>query len=92
MGRKEIMMKFTLAKTCEACPEQYDVYDETGKQVAYFRLRHGMFSVDCPDCGGETVYYTGTNSDGMFFSESERQYHFTKAFKKIRKFYRERRE
>jgi hypothetical protein len=76
-------MNYTLEKTSGACPEQYDVYDESGEQIAYFRLRHGMFRVDCPACGYETVYYAGTESDGMFLTEKERQYHFRKAFKAI---------
>ena len=42
--------------TCIGCPEQYDVFDSDGVQVAYVRLRHGYLSVEVPDCGGETVY------------------------------------
>lgn len=41
--------------TCEACPEQYDVFKED-KQVAYVRLRFGGLRVDYPECGGETIY------------------------------------
>lgn len=47
-------LKFVL--TCEACPEQYDVY-RGADQVGYVRLRHGGLSVDCPDAAGEQVYY-----------------------------------
>lgn len=28
-------------QTCGACPEQYDVYDMSNKQVGYVRLRWG---------------------------------------------------
>lgn len=53
--------------TCSACPEQYEVFDEkTGKQVAYLRLRHGWFRADVPECGGETVYESHPNGDGIF--------------------------
>lgn len=62
--------KFIL--TCCACPEQYDVYDQTGNQVAYCRLRHGTFTVSCPDVGGELVYYTTLNAGDGVFSENER--------------------
>ena len=29
-----------LFKTCEACPEQYEVYNE-GENIGYIRYRHG---------------------------------------------------
>lgn len=55
--------------TCPACPEQYDVF-EGDVQVGYLRLRHGGFSADVPDCGGEQVYYTeDQNGDGQFDDE-----------------------
>lgn len=46
------MLKFV--QTCGACPEQYDVYEDN-KIVGYIRLRHGYFSVRCPDSSGQTV-------------------------------------
>ena len=52
-------------KTCSACPEQYDVYKD-GKQVAYLRLRHGTFTVRCPDVGGKIVYTSCPEGDGLF--------------------------
>lgn len=48
-----------------ACPEQYDVFKD-GKQVAYYRLRWGEFTVDYPDVNGEEIIYHRTNGDGMF--------------------------
>lgn len=66
-------MKLKLVCTCYACPEQYDVYDEAGKQVAYFRLRHGTFRADVPDCGGQTIYTAETKGDGRF-ADDERVY------------------
>lgn len=55
-----------LKRTCLACPEQYDAFDGAGKMVGYFRLRHGHFRVDYPDCGGETVYEAEPKGDGIF--------------------------
>lgn len=42
--------------TCPGCPEQYEVYDSSGNQVGYVRLRFGYLRVDFPDCGGEVIY------------------------------------
>src|SRR5437879_2641767 len=54
-----------LAQTCFACPGQYDAF--IGEEKAgYLRLRHGHFSVDCPDVFGETVYEASPNGDGIF--------------------------
>ena len=61
-----------LEQTCGACPEQYDVFNDVGRQVAYFRLRHGLFYAQCPYVGGETVYEVNTIGDGLF-DESERE-------------------
>lgn len=68
-----------------ACPEQYDVFDEsTGEQVGYLRLRHGYFRADVPDCGGETVYESETLGDGIF-DEEERMPELTAAIAAIKK-------
>jgi hypothetical protein len=70
-------MTIKLVKTCEAYPEQYDAY-LNGERVGYLRLRHGNFRVDCPKCGGETVYRAATDGDGCFDS-TERDFHLTLA-------------
>lgn len=58
---------YRLICTCGACPEQYDVFDDSdGKKVGYLRLRHGYFRADYPDCGDETVYEAETKGDGIF--------------------------
>jgi hypothetical protein len=58
---------YRLICTCGACPEQYDVFDDSnGAQVGYLRLRHGYFRADVPDCGGEVVYDADTSGDGIF--------------------------
>jgi hypothetical protein len=62
---------YRLELTCSACPEQYDVFDQAGTMVAYFRLRHGNFTVSVPDYGGEVVYIASPQGDGIF-EDSER--------------------
>lgn len=59
--------------TCAGYPEQYDVLDEEGNEVAYVRLRHGTLYCECP-CGGETVFEAlfDNGYKGMFESEEER--------------------
>ncbi len=81
---------YRLKQTCGACPEQYDVYDDLGQQVAYFRLRHGGFRVDVPDCGGETIYTANPKGDGIFDRE-ERVHYLTKAVLAVQEYYINRR-
>lgn len=65
-------LKFRM--TCGACPEQYDVYDGKGQQVAYVRLRWGCLRVDHGDCGGPTIYRHdfGDGYKGSFDTHEER--------------------
>jgi hypothetical protein len=77
---------YRLERTCHACPEQYDVYDSLGQQVAYFRLRHGHFRVDVPDCGGETIYSAEPYGDGIFTKE-ERVGYLTQAILAVQEYY-----
>jgi hypothetical protein len=70
-----------LQMTCSACPEQYDVFKD-GKQVAYYRLRHGEFSVDYPECGGETIYEAEPSGDGIF-DDNERLVYLSKAMRAL---------
>jgi hypothetical protein len=74
--------EYDLVRTCFACPEQYDVYDKNNNKVGYLRLRHGEFRADYPDCGGETVYESYPDGDGIF-EEYERMYELTKALESI---------
>ena len=62
-----------LKQTCGACPEQYDAF-HGGKQVGYLRLRHGHFTVDYPDSGGETIYTASPDGDGIFESHEREKY------------------
>lgn len=81
---------YRLQQTCGACPEQYDVFDDLGQQVAYFRLRHGGFRVDVPDCGGETIFTANPKGDGIFDPE-ERVYYLTEAVLAVQEYYINRR-
>jgi hypothetical protein len=75
-----------LVLTCQACPEQYEVFDEnTREQIGYLRLRHGWFRADTPTCGGETVYEANPHGDGIF-DEDERMGYLTDAVKAILKY------
>lgn len=81
---------YRLQQTCGACPEQYDVFDDLGQQVAYFRLRHGGFRVDVPDCGGETIYTANPKGDGIFHDD-ERVRYLTEAVLAVQEYYINRR-
>ena len=70
-----------LQMTCGACPEQYDVFKD-GKIVGYYRLRHGLFTVDYPDCGAETIYEAEPKGDGIFEAD-ERVMYLTNAMNAI---------
>lgn len=74
-------LKYKLIMTCEACPEQYDVF-LNDKQVGYLRLRHGAFRCDFPECGEETIYRSYPEGDGMF-KDDERDEHISNALKCI---------
>lgn len=75
-----------LCKTCSCCPEQYDLVDRDGYTLAYFRLRHSYFSVECPDVGGDLVYQAHTEGDGEF-EDYERIIHINKAMEAVRRHY-----
>lgn len=71
------MSKIRFVQTSGACPEQYDAF--IGKeQVGYLRLRHGHFTVECPDCGGPVVYTGWPEGDGAF-TDAERDYYLADA-------------
>lgn len=62
-----------LVMTCPACPEQYDAFFE-GAHIGYLRLRHGLFSVRCPDADGEVVFSSDTHGDGEFQQYEREKY------------------
>ena len=75
----------TLVLTCGACPEQYDVYNKEDEQVGYLRLRHGNFTVECPDVRG-TLVYEAQPKGGGFFEYEEREFFLTEAAKAINRY------
>jgi hypothetical protein len=81
---------YRLQQTCGACPEQYDVFDDLGQQVAYFRLRHGGFRVDVPDHRGEEIYHANPEGDGVFM-QHERVRYLTEAIMAVQEYYINRR-
>lgn len=86
MWEKPIMIHgYQLQQTSIACPESYDVYAE-GKQVAYFRLRHGVFRVDVPDCGEDAVYTSTPKGDGVF-EQDERVRELTNGILAVQEYY-----
>jgi len=78
------MRKLTLIQTCDACPEQYDAYIGDRK-VGYLRMRHGHFSVECPDAGGELVFEAKDLAGDGSFSDKERPEMLDKASSAILK-------
>lgn len=82
----------TFKLTCAACPEQYDVTDSDGKQVAYVRLRWGRLTVQCPDVGGALVYdYSFEDDDlkGRFDSVDEREVFLVNSAARINRWIKE---
>lgn len=76
----------TFFNTSIACPEQYDAVSKDGKMLGYIRLRHGNFTVTCPDVGGTLVYRATTKGDGCF-KEDERKYFLNMAHLGIRSYH-----
>lgn len=76
---------YELVLTCPACPEQYDVFIGTDRK-AYFRLRHGTFTVEVPDCGDTLLFEAYPNGDGCFTTE-ERERYLTEAIMRVDKYY-----
>lgn len=62
-----------MVRYSSACPESYDAYsDDALTAVANLRIRHGVFTVRCPDYAGVTVYRSEPRGDGIFADEQER--------------------
>lgn len=50
------------------------------------RLRHGNFTVECPDCGGSLVFEAMSKGDGAFHDD-ERGFYLEEARKAILEYY-----
>lgn len=72
--------EYEFRQTCGACPEQYDVFDRDGNQVAYVRLRWGCVSAKVPDCSGADIYCddVGDGMTGCFESDKQRRIYLTR--------------
>lgn len=68
-------MKVLFERTCTACPEQYDVYNEAGEGIGYVRLRWGKLYAEYPCIDGEVIYEQNYEDKykGSFGSEEERK-------------------
>lgn len=73
--------RIKLVKICWACPERY-VARLNGAVVGNLRLRHGHFTVECPNgfhgVGGDIVFEASPMGDGLFMEE-EREHYLQKA-------------
>lgn len=56
---------FQIVQTASAFPEQYEVFKD-GVQLAYYRLRDGEFTIESPDVGGELIFQSFPDGDGLF--------------------------
>lgn len=68
-------MGFEFVKTCERCPEQYDVFLD-GKYVAYVRLRFGYLTVELGEAGSDNFVYEKKFDNmwkGEFYDEEEKE-------------------
>ena len=81
-------MECKLIETSCGCPEQYNVVDTSNQMVGYWRLRHGHFTVEVPDCGGKLILSEYPDGDGSFTDE-ERATYFSKAILAMSSFYEE---
>ena len=64
--------KYQFNEITEACPQQFDVFNlRDNKLAAYVRIRHGVFTVRCPYCGGEEVLSMNVRGDGRLDMEEQ---------------------
>ena len=76
------MLGFKLVLTCSCVPEQYDVFNQEGEQVAYLRLRSTHFDCHIPDASGEIIYSSSPDGYGIF-EEYERERYLTEALQAV---------
>ena len=60
--------------TCEACPVQFDIYNNHGDKIAYFRFRWGTLSVnnyDGDEIGDDLIYFDDVTYEGSYLNQEE---------------------
>jgi hypothetical protein len=67
---KLMIQGYNLVMGSFACPQQFDVFDPSGIQVGYIRIRHGNMTVHCPDYGN-LVLECPVNGDGMLLDKEQ---------------------
>lgn len=77
----------TIEMTCCECPEQYDVFDKDGNQIAYIRVRYGELTVYCPDCRYCLILSSEIKGYGGFKNDEERISMFDLIIDEIDKYY-----
>ena len=84
------MLRFE--KTCEACPEQYDVFDGD-ENVGYVRLRWGWVSAEVPGAYEDKLVFSEQidkeGFQGEFSDENQRKYYLALIEIAIRKWIKE---
>ena len=70
-------MKVYFLRTCPACPEEYDIYTDSGKQIAYMRLRWGTLRLETPSHQGKLIYIDKFEDSmkGAFDNQEERDFY-----------------
>ena len=69
--------KLTIFKwnmTCEACPVQFDIYNNYGDKIAYFRFRGGILSVNNyngDEIGDDLIYLDDVTYEGSYLNQEE---------------------
>lgn len=73
-------------RTCIACPEQYDVFDEMGI-ICYVRFRHGRLRAEYPWIDGKKIVdeVVGDEYQGIFNDERDRAINIFKVIEAIKK-------
>lgn len=72
-------MKYIYKLTCDAFPEQYDVFykeNDTILPIAYIRLRFGVLTCTVPYVGGKLIFKKKFDDDYKgYFNDKERRLH-----------------
>lgn len=76
---------YHLVKEVYALSEKYAVYNDSGDEVGFLHLRHGVFNAYV----GEDTVHTSHPDGWATFTSSERDYHLENGIIAIANYYRE---